>query len=359
MLAIKAPINNLSFGNVSYNIVKRIFSEREVNFFPIGNGLDFSSFVPEQEVANKINSSAIQARRRCNKNDTTLHLWHISGILETSSNKRVGLTFHETDQLTPTEVNLLNQLDLVLVTSSYTKAVFESQTSTKVVNVGLGFDSKHFFKTGKKYFNEDVTVFSLNGKMEARKSTLRVLKLWAAKYGNDKRYLLNASITNPFIKEQQPALIKEALGGKTYFNINFLPFVRTNLEYNEVLNSAHIDLTGMAVCEGFNLPAFQSLCLGKQSVILNAHAHKDYVNENNSILVQPTGMQDAVDGVFFRKGEEFNQGRWFDFNNEEFVGATELAVSKARMPNSEGEKLKDIFTYEKTVKTILQEVDSL
>lgn len=357
MLNLKCPINYLSFGNVSYNIAKEILKSRSVNFYPISNS-DFSTFKPEW-VKDTLERSAASARRNTKKEDVTLHLWHISGILEAPSNKRAGLTFHETDRLTATEVNILNQLDVVLVTSNYTKQVFENQIKTKVVNVGLGFDGTHFYNTGKKYFNDDVTVFSLNGKMEKRKSTLRVLKAWATKYGDNRNYLLNASITNPLIPlDQQRAIISQCLG-KNYFNINFLPFAKTNAEYNEVLNASDIDLTGMSACEGFNLPLFQSLCLGKRAVVLNGHVHKDYVNNSNAVLVEPNGVQDAVDNIFFRKGEDFNQGQWADYSDDDFISAMEVAARSAKVVNNEGLKLKNSFTYEKTVQKILQEIDLL
>jgi hypothetical protein len=43
-------------------------------------------------------------------------------------------------------------------------------------------------------------------KFEKRKHTARILKLWADKYGNNNKYQLTCSITNPFFKKEQQKL---------------------------------------------------------------------------------------------------------------------------------------------------------
>ena len=74
-------------------------------------------------------------------------------------------------------------------------------------------------------------------------------------------------------------IIAQALEGKTYGNINFLPRLGTNSEVNEMLNSIDIDLSGLSGAEGWNLPAFNSTCLGKWSMVLNCTSHKDWAND--------------------------------------------------------------------------------
>jgi hypothetical protein len=106
--------------------------------------------------------------------------------------------------------------------------------------------------------------------------------------------------------------------------------------------------------EGWGLPAFNATCLGKWSVVLNATSHLDWATSENSILVQPSGLIEAYDGTFFKKGQEFNQGEIYDFNEEEALSAIEKAVTLAenKTINSAGIKLSQTFTYEKTVGSI-------
>lgn len=350
-----APINSVSFGNVTYNILKSLLGKTEassVNIFPIGN-VDFSVYDEDKVFTDKILSSASVALERFSRTDPSFKLWHIGGSESSiSSGKRALMTFHETSELTRTEKNILDQQDLIFVSSSYTKSVFESFGVKNVFHVPLGFDSTHF-KT-VEIPQDDTIRFLLAGKSENRKNTLRLLNLWAQKYGNDKRYNLLCQINNPFTPpEVFKNQIRHALGGKHFFNISFLDFIPKLSTFNQLLNAIDIDLTGMSACEGFNLPAFHTTALGKWGIFLNAHVHKDFADESNAILVNPTGMRPAEDIQFFRKGDRFNQGEWFEFNNDDFISAMEIAVSKAKTLNENGLKLQEKFTYDKTTESIL------
>ena len=113
-------------------------------------------------------------------------------------------------------------------------------------------------------------------------------------------------------------------------------------------------MIGMSGAEGWGLPEFQSVALGKHSVILNATAYKEWANEKNSVLLEPSGKIDAEDGMFFKKGGHFNQGQIFDFNEDEFIDGCEKAIKRYEESpvNEEGLKLQDEFTYSKTVDSI-------
>ena len=168
--------------------------------------------------------------------------------------------------------------------------------------------------------------------------------------------MLNCAIKNPFLTpEQQSSAINGVLEGKSYFNINFLDFMPTNHLYNDYLNSNDI-IIGMSAGEGWGLPEFQSLCLGKHAVILNAHSYKDWANKDNSVLVNPSAKIPCYDGVFFNEGSDFNQGNYFDWNNDEFVSACEEAEKRfeKNKNNDAGEELSKILTWEKTADRLLE-----
>jgi glycosyltransferase involved in cell wall biosynthesis len=357
-MTFNTPINSVSFGNVAYCLIREYFSRgNDFNFIPIGN-VDLSSYKEEPDFKAALDIAAKRGKFNHNRKDTTIRLWHLDGSYESVSDQRNLITFHETSELTQFEKNVLDQQDVVFVTSTYTKKVFEAfGVKCKVVYMPLGFDSRNFGKLNKKYYDDGSIVFGLFAKMEGRKNTLRVLSAWAKKYGNNKKYRLHAAISNPFIPvEQQAALINNALGGQKYWNINFLPFFGKNEQYNDVLNSIDIDLTGMSSCEGFNLPAFHTTCLGKWGVFLNAHVHADYANADNAILVEPSGFRRAEDGMFFRTGHYINQGMWVDFKDEDLIQAMEAAEKKAKTPNTLGEALKEKFNYQKTLDCLLGNV---
>jgi hypothetical protein len=189
------------------------------------------------------------------------------------------------------------------------------------------------------------------------KISARIIKTWAAKYGNNSKYQLTCCVSNPFFNEEQmKSVISNTLGGQHYKNINFLPHLQKNSEVNELLNAIDIDLTGLSGGEGWNLPAFNATCLGKWSIVLNATSHKDWANEKNSILIEPSGEMPVADGVFFNKDADFNQGTFHTWLEEDALEAMCKAEEKAGEINIEGQKLAERFTYANTVDTILSRI---
>jgi glycosyltransferase involved in cell wall biosynthesis len=358
--SLEFPINNLSFGNCSINLLREFF-KKGLNppIFLIGEKADVSSFDSiELEFVKWIERNAKTANEKHSRNSTSIKLWHINGSMSSVSKKQNLFTFYELDSPTELEINTLKNQDKVLVSSSYTKEVFEQNGISNVTHCPLGFDS-HSFKKLERKKNEDKIIFGLAGKLEKRKQHHKVLKAWAKKYGNNPMYMLNCAITNPFLQQdQQASAISSILENKNYFNINFLPFIHRNSEYNHYLNSNDI-IIGMSAGEGWGLPEFQSLCLGKHGVILNAHAYKDWANKENCVMVEPSSKIESYDGVFFHKGAPVNQGMYYDWNEDEFISACETAekrYSKSKL-NKEGEKLKEEFSWEKTANAIISSID--
>ena len=153
------------------------------------------------------------------------------------------------------------------------------------------------------------------------------------------------------------ALLSQLVDGKHYSNINFLPHLKTNTEVNHLLNSADVDLTGLSGAEGWNLPSFNSTALGKWSVVYNHTGHQAWATEQNSILLATNDKEDVYDSLFFQRGQDFNQGTIYSFNEEQAIAGMETAVAKGMTPNTEGLKLQQNFTYKHTVDKILEVIN--
>ncbi len=358
-LLVNAPINALSFGNVSVNILRELHKKDiDLVFFPIGDKAELEAYDKIDLSFVKYLQSATNSRyEKINKDIPTLKLWHIFGSETRYSKNQSLFTFHEVSEVTSIEKNLLNLQDRIFVSSNYTKNIFELNGVENVTYVPLGFDSD-FHITNKTYL-EDKIHFGLLGKFESRKNTARIIKAWLKLFGNNSKYQLSCAITNPFLDKAkfQNELLK-TLEGKQYNNLNFVPYMQTNSEVNDFLNSIDIDLGGLSGAEGWNLPSFNATALGKWSVVMNATAHKDWATSDNSILIEPSSLKDCYDDVFFKKGQAFNQGQFFNISDEEMENAILKSVSYAKKPNPEGLKLQKEFTYEKTVETILCAINS-
>ena len=353
-LLVSAPINSLSFGNVSVNILREFYKKNiDLVFFPIGDKLDFGAYDKiDNDFIEYVKKAASSRYEKIDKDLPSLKLWHINSSESRYTKNQSLLTFHEVSQVTPIEKNILKCQDQLFVTSNYTKRIFEMNDIANVKFVPLGFD-KDFCLTGKTYL-EDKIHFGILGKFEKRKNTARIIKSWLKLFGNNSKYQLSCAVTNPFLDKAkfQDEMIK-IFEGKQYNNINFVPYMQTNSEVNDYLNSIDIDLSGLSGAEGWNLPAFNSTALGKWSVVMNATAHKDWATADNCILVEPTKLKDCYDGIFFTPNSAFNQGQFFDISDDEMDAAILKSVEYAKKPNPNGLKLQEKFTYETTADTLL------
>jgi len=351
-LLLEVPINRVSFGNVAFNIVRELHKrEYPIRIFPIGEP-DFSAFHIDDDLKEYIEDAVNNRFEFLKKDIPCLKLWHLNGSENRKNKDQYLFTFYECNQPTSIESSIASVQDHVFFSSNDARDHFKRVGVTNSSFIPLGLDEE-FKPTGKNYL-EGTTHFGLMGKFENRKHTQKIIKTWAKKYGNNNKYLLTCCINNPFFKpEDLQGMIQQTLEGKHYNNINFLPVLAKNSEVNEFLNSIDIDLTGLSGGEGWNLPAFNATCLGKWSVVLNCTSHKDWATNENSILINPSGEMPSADGVFFQKGNPFNQGTFYTWTEEEAIWAMEEAEQKAGQINTEGVKLGDKMTYSNTVDSIL------
>jgi len=353
-LLVNCPLNALSFGNVAFNILRSLYKKNvDLCLFPIGDKTQMEAFDKiEKGFVEYLQEATNKRFDKISKDTPTLKLWHIHGCETRYAASQALFTFHETSELTSVEKKLLSLQDNIFVSSNYSKNIFEMNGVENVHFTPLGFDPD-FYVTNKEYLPEKIH-FGLMGKFEQRKNTGRIIKTWLKIFGDDPRYLLSCAITNRFMDSSalQNELIK-ATGGKNYNNFNIVPYMQTNSDVNDFINSIDIDLTGLSGGEGWNLPSFNSTALGKWSVVMNATAHKDWATKENSILIEPTKLKDCYDNIFFKKGNAFSQGQFFDITDEEMESAILDSVNYAKKPNPEGLKLQQKFTYDDTVETIL------
>jgi hypothetical protein len=353
--AFHLPLNSTSLGQVSFSILRELYSKKQdILLFPIG-GIDASSQIQNEDFFKWIQNAIISAPKEHNRKNPIFKLWHINGSLESFSDKQVLLTFYEVDSPTETEINTIKNNALVLLSSNYAVSVYNNFGVNNVKFLPLGFDNIHFTKK-ENLPKKDGIYFGLFGKLEPqRKRHLKVLQAWIKKYGNKKGYFLNCAIFNPFLDpNHQSQILNSALNGQKYWNINFLPFLQTNESYNDLLNNTDIVLA-MSGGEGWGLPEFQSVALGKYCVGLKAHAYNDWMNDKNSILINPSGKIPVYDNMFFKQGADFNQGNIFDWNEDEFINGMEKAeIEFLKNPiNINGLELQKDFNYTKIVDNIL------
>lgn len=359
-LAFNLPLNSTSLGQVSISILRELFLRKErIDLFPIG-GVDLSTQLKDDNFFEWIKDSITSANKTFSKKNPIFKLWHINGSLESFSNKQVLLSFYEVDSPTQVELNIIKNNAKLILSSNYAVNIFKNMGIEHVSYMPLAFDSTHFKKT--ESLKKEGIHFGLFGKLEPqRKRHLKTLQLWVKKYGNKQGYFLNCAIFNPFLDPNiQSQIISQALNGQKYWNVNFLNYMPSNDAYNGLLNNTDIVLA-MSGGEGWGLPEFQAVALGKHCVGLHAHAYKDWMTNINSTLIQPSSKIPCYDNIFFKEGSDFNQGNIFDWSEEDFLNGLDLVEQKFKSEpvNHEGLKLQNEFTYSKFVDSIIKELTSI
>jgi hypothetical protein len=362
-LSFDLPINAVSFGSVSIAILRE-FQRRGVfpNVFPLMGQRDLSAQRPDPEFDKWLSICVDKSQISASRKHTSIRLWHMAGSLQSYSavDSRL-ITFHETDQLTSHELNILRNQERVYVTSQFTKTVFE-QHGIAAEYLPLGFDAHNFRALEKRPKIDGVTQWMLCGKWESRKGHAKILAAWAKKYGNRNEHRLNMAVHNPFFHQdpQQSwnltlAEASQALGGQRVWNVNPIPFMGKNEDYSAFLQGSDIIL-GLSGGEGRDLPVYQATALGAWPVALKAHAYTDYLNDENAILVPISGKRPAADGRFFHANSPFNVGNFFDFDEAAFNVACEEAERRVKTGiNKAGLKLQDI-TYANTVDVLIKDL---
>lgn len=364
-LNVRAPLNPLSLGQVSFNILRELFRRKiQVNLHPFGQP-DLSAYPVEPAFGKWLEHSVNTRYENISRNAPTLSIWHINGSELKLSDRSYLLTFHETDSPTTQEINIVNQHDFTFFTSNWSVDNFKQYGAPNVGFVPLGLD-ENFAPIEGRIIDPSITHWILVGKAEARKNTAGIVRTWIKRYGGNKKHQLTLCVHNHFFRKETCGYdmndwYASLFGSANWqndkpFNVNILPPLKTNAEMNRLYNSADIDLSGLSSAEGWGIPAHTATALGKWSIVSNCSAHKDWANDKNSVLVEPTQMRPVYDGVFFAKGSPFSQGNVYDFSTKQLEEAMERAEKLAGTPNVEGAKLRTEHTYAKTVDTILTEM---
>lgn len=352
----KAPFNALSFGQVTYNLAREMYlQDLDVSIFPISETVDLSCFDKiDDDFFKWIKDRSVNRYTNINKDTKCLQLWHLRGSDARPTNNSFLYTFHEIDGATDAEKTICSLHDKTIFSSSFSKDLFNKNGANNAYYCHVGFDTD-IVKLDRKYL-DDCVHFILVGKWESRKNTELIIRTWLDLFGNKKDYRLTCLVDNPFFaKETMDSLIARVMnhGGKNYFNITFLPRLKTNSEMVDLYNSCDIDLSGLSSAEGWNLPAFNASCLGKWSCVLDHTSHLDWATASNCVLGAPDGQRKPYDGAFFKEGDEYNQGMIYDVSPDTLRLMMTKSLDFAKKPNLEGEKLKETFSYKKMLDNLL------
>ncbi len=363
MKIFNLPVNNLSFGNVSFGIINELYRREYNEFLLQDNGTPnlsaFNEVRADETFLNWFNLKRDNFLSKFSRDYSLLKLWHIVNSESSVGKRQTLFTFHELDQLTESEVNILNNQDHIILSTQYSKDVFESNgVTTPITVVGLGFDDLHFkVNNERNKIPEGVCVWYLGGKLENRKRHEKTIRAWVKKYGNNPQHILNLAVYNPFFSpEQNQGLLAQIFEGKPKpFNVTLHGYYETLAEVNNLINVSDI-VIDMSGAEAWSIPSFNAVALGKHAILHNTTGIKEWATTDNAVLIEPVDKITAVDNIFFKPDAEFNVGNIFDYDVDEFSDKLDVVYNKWKKDrvNTNGLKIQKDFTWKKTVDKILE-----
>ena len=362
--SLHVPINSTSLGQVSTNVLYELFSRKlEPNIFPIG-GVDFSSYedILPEEFAVWLQHCIRKSLSDFKRNEPSLRIWHINGSHESVSKYPFLYFFHELDQLTATEKNILNSYEKIASPCSFTEGVCNEYGANGCKTINLSYNSLAFKKIDVKKYENNEIVIALAGKFEKRKHTASVIKLLKNKFGNNKKFKIHLHIFNPFFhQDPQKAMeinkmkVLESCDGEIPFNFVMMPYFRKLTELNQAYNMADIVVDGSGG-ESWSLPSFHMAGLGKQCVVNFNSGIKEWATDDNSIKIMPNGKISSADGLFFKEGAPFNCGNIYDLDLDSMSNGLDIALKNVTdgKVNEGGEQLSSKFTDSKFCDELLE-----
>lgn len=361
MINIDAPLNSVSIGQVTVSILKELFKRKvDCCIFPVGKAINLEAYDFEQDFKDWLQEGINNSYKNYSKDNKTLKIWHIDGSERNLSSQNYLFTFHELDSLTPAEIGILRNQEHVFTACDFNRDTFMSLGLENVTTAPLGLSSD-FKNLEKRVYAPSITSWFIGGKFEKRKAHVEAIIGWVKEFGNSRSHLLQLALTNPFIHPNEPQpeqIILNSLGlDRRPFYLNFIPFTPRNAEFNKVLNSSDI-VIDMSRGESFSLPSFQAVAIGKHAIVHNNTGIKQWANDKNAVLVPSAEKMDPWDGKFFGPGNLFNQGKYFNWNMEDYTKKLKDVHNRsmANRLNAEGLKLAETHTWEKTVDIILDKM---
>jgi len=361
LFSLQFPINSTSLGQVATNLLVEFYNKKlEPNIFPIGpvdlqsfNGLLPPDFEPW------LRNCCQKALTHYKTSEPCIRLWHINGSHEVVSKHNFLYFFHEVDQITATEKNILNNFDKTFSPCKFTENVCKEYGVNNVGTINLGYNSLAFKSVPVEKYEHGETVITLAGKFEKRKHTPEMIKILAENWGNNRRFKIHLHVFNPFYDQQNrdrcaainQKLIQDACGGEIPFNFVLMGHFPELQDLNKCYNVTDIVVDGSGG-ESWSLPAFHMAGLGKKCVVHNNSGIKEWANEDNSFLVNPNGKEPADDGMFFSSQAPFNAGNIYTFDEGDMKNAIETAIKSKNKENS----LTSDFTYEIMANKLLEEL---
>lgn len=344
---IIAPINQLSYGLVSWNIMKELDLLTNISFFEI---IDRSSQPTQEQVP--FLRKWIKNAQMFDPYEPCLRIWHQNDMAKrVGKAKLIGWPIFELNGFSSLEKHHLSTLDEIIVCSEWAKSIVLGNVSTKKCHVvPLGVDTSIFYNrntTLNKY------VFLNIGKMEYRKGHDLIIAAFSDAFNKNDNVELWLSWDNPFPNCNKNYWINLCKSSKLSSKIKFIPRLETQEELSLLANQASCGIFPSRA-EGWNLPLLEMMACGKPVIATNYSAHTEYCNTDNSFLVD-CELEPAKDNEWPQFDGTFE---WGKPNYDQLVEHMRYVYNNNIRNNIEGEKIANKLSWASSARKVLDAVNN-
>lgn len=308
-----APINSLSYGLVGLNVLLNLVKAgHSVAWFPIGQ----TEAPPETHEILK----AAMLNGQCPDFDApSVRLFHENSLAQhIGRGKRIGWPIFEVNSFDRTRKQHLMGQDELIVCSKWAKNVCrDNHLSMPIHVVPLGVDTNIFFPKHKVSYPDGPTYFIHIGKREYRKSQYEMLQCFEKAFQpNDNVKLIviwGSQILQQFDPKEHARWTDLFTKSKMAHKIELIEWVGSQQEVAFHLCAADCGLF-LSKSEGFNLGLLESMAMGNHNIVFNVTGPTEFITQNDTMLVESTGVEPIYDGVWFKGGD---LGTWHSFGDEQ------------------------------------------
>lgn len=302
---------NTSYGLVTLNFLKGLTDlKHEVSIFDnVGQGdSSFGEFIPY------VRDSSLLSQN-FDPNASSLRIAHQFDMATSiGSGRRIGYTFFEVNKLTSLETHHLRSLDDLIVPSKWAAEVCASMGLPTPLVCPAGYDDQIFHPV--EYLSPSCVFLSV-GKWEVRKQQDMIVHAFNRAFEKDDNVSLWMSCDNRFIQtfvDQKKKYYKELLGD----SLRLLPRVNTHFDLARIMQQSYC-FVAPSLAEGWNLPLLEAMGCAKFNIATNYSGHTEFCDEVTTLLIEPTGLQKAVDDMWFKENSLTNCGEWCTYDVDQLI----------------------------------------